>query len=788
MKHSRLLLEAPDGARGAATLPRAAQMLRLGALSLAAVLSLIALVPRPSAAAFASQQNAAMGGGSALPFACPGDCNSNREVTINELVAGVNLALGIGSSQTCPAMDWGGDGLVDVSELLRAVNASLIGCASAAARILRNEGNTDVQTAAILKDAGYSCPDCGLALKVEFDADAWTVGVDLKAAGCHCNQIGDALTTLFPSEVSQVLIDIDCGSGQYVDPAVPGYETLGKGYDVFTAWADSEFVKRNQILDVDLLNDDGKLYQDAIRKLDARTLSGSTISDYVKGLSTSLQLEGSYSFFSGSINAKYESNAAVTTEWSFATVQVRQKDSGLGVLPMAPAALQRYLSGPFASDINNQNSPPSMLFSQYGTHAIGLAVVGGRIDYDLTASISDESQKQNIGVYAKAKIGTAVDSLAVEGGADIVNNYKKYVKNQEETFSSVGGGATASNVWQLHDAASYSAWQTEVTAHPVFCDFGEDPWLIPIWELAPGVLADGTCQPSSRCEEIRQAYDAYAQSKPIRLRGPSRNVLVDVAVTQDTPSTQTGFKPLMDSNGSSALAYVNKGVSSKRTPAEQSDGIYPATPLWIAYKVTDQGTTETPINGIHLFTGSSDDLESELGYGQHTFLKFQGTAEKADLSYDTCQQATYWETTPCPTRLCAYDCDHVACTTANMNKRELHYTTKSTLLPDSPVQALVLADPAALNTAQAFEARKRSIWWGPQDLNNDGRVNDEDVQLVFEHVVWVSDSHGAPINVNAGAKNYYTYDYECPWGCCHISESITDAPAQYLGYVPYAGN
>jgi hypothetical protein len=41
------------------------------------------------------------------------------------------------------------------------------------------------------------------------------------------------------------------------------------------------------------------------------------------------------------------------------------------------------------------------------------------------------------------------------------------------------------------------------------------------------------------------------------------------------------------------------------------------------------------------------------------------------------------------------------------------------------------------------------------------------------------------VNLNEGAKNYYVYDYECPWGCCHVSTSITNAPAQYLGYVPY---
>jgi len=62
------------------------------------------------------------------PAACPGDCNGDGEVTVDEIVTGVNIALGFASSQGCPAMDTNGDEQVTIDELLQAVNAALFGC------------------------------------------------------------------------------------------------------------------------------------------------------------------------------------------------------------------------------------------------------------------------------------------------------------------------------------------------------------------------------------------------------------------------------------------------------------------------------------------------------------------------------------------------------------------------------------------------------------------------------------------------------------------------------------
>ena len=59
---------------------------------------------------------------------CVGDCNRNAQVTIDELVRGVGLALGTASATICEAIDNNLDGTVAVNELVRAVGRALNGC------------------------------------------------------------------------------------------------------------------------------------------------------------------------------------------------------------------------------------------------------------------------------------------------------------------------------------------------------------------------------------------------------------------------------------------------------------------------------------------------------------------------------------------------------------------------------------------------------------------------------------------------------------------------------------
>lgn len=59
---------------------------------------------------------------------CPGDCDSSGNVSVDELVRGVNIALSRANLSTCPILDRNASGTVAVDELVAAVNSALRGC------------------------------------------------------------------------------------------------------------------------------------------------------------------------------------------------------------------------------------------------------------------------------------------------------------------------------------------------------------------------------------------------------------------------------------------------------------------------------------------------------------------------------------------------------------------------------------------------------------------------------------------------------------------------------------
>jgi hypothetical protein len=62
------------------------------------------------------------------PRPCVGDCSGNSQVTVDEILTMVNIALGNTPVTTCEAGDANHDGQITVDEILTAVNNALNGC------------------------------------------------------------------------------------------------------------------------------------------------------------------------------------------------------------------------------------------------------------------------------------------------------------------------------------------------------------------------------------------------------------------------------------------------------------------------------------------------------------------------------------------------------------------------------------------------------------------------------------------------------------------------------------
>lgn len=60
--------------------------------------------------------------------ACAGDCSGDGQITVDELITGTNIALGLTPLSACLVFDANGDEQVTIDEILQAVNSALNGC------------------------------------------------------------------------------------------------------------------------------------------------------------------------------------------------------------------------------------------------------------------------------------------------------------------------------------------------------------------------------------------------------------------------------------------------------------------------------------------------------------------------------------------------------------------------------------------------------------------------------------------------------------------------------------
>lgn len=122
--------------------------------------------------------------GSSL-VACAGDCDGDGQVTVPEIVAVVNAALGQGP-MPCGTVDTDGDGIVQVPDLIAIVNLALHGCPApfdyAATTtepfrlLVRVDGDPAPNVRVLLTDAMGLPPD-GVAVEEVTSANVYFQGV-----------------------------------------------------------------------------------------------------------------------------------------------------------------------------------------------------------------------------------------------------------------------------------------------------------------------------------------------------------------------------------------------------------------------------------------------------------------------------------------------------------------------------------------------------------------------------------------------------------------------------------
>ena len=299
---------------------------------------------------------------------------------------------------------------------------------------------------------------------------------------------------------------------------IMGLENVGCGYDVFDKYADVLSIKAS-ILDADQMNAAGILDFKKIEKGVFRTASGTTIDEYAASMSNTTKLSGEYKFFSGAVETNFSSSKYMYSEYSFATVQSLINKYGIRVgLNYSGDDLKQYLTTKARQDINNDQLSPSALFGMYGTHCVTGLVLGGRLDFSVSADMSKVNSTKSIKVFAEASFKSAFASASVSNEYVSDEEMSQFRSTEERRLEIYGGAAEYGQ--NIINDSDYQAWVSSIADNYVFCDFQEDG-LIPIWEF---------CDSQTRKDALMAGFETWATEHSIETGTMPKNCILDLMV------------------------------------------------------------------------------------------------------------------------------------------------------------------------------------------------------------------------------------------------------------------
>lgn len=118
---------------------------------------------------------------------CVGDCSGDGEVTVDEIVTGLSIALGNAGIEVCPAFDANVDGQVTVDEIVTSVNNALNGCPACGDCDDGNACTEDLCVDGACVHEPVICPDDGEECTAEFCDPATGCGSTNVADGTSCS-------------------------------------------------------------------------------------------------------------------------------------------------------------------------------------------------------------------------------------------------------------------------------------------------------------------------------------------------------------------------------------------------------------------------------------------------------------------------------------------------------------------------------------------------------------------------------------------------------------------------
>ena len=364
---------------------------------------------------------------------------------------------------------------------------------------------------------------------------------------------------------------------QSKDPAIvlADYKYLGMGYDVAGEYAVDRYV-RAQIFDWSKLEEKGYLAGVTSHNMTEESyIYGQTITEYQNSMSANASVSGNYAGFSASVKASYSQSSYSSAENEFATFRhITQKQSVHLHTNVTAAELMECLTNEFKADIATMTT--DNLFRKYGTHVIGGFVMGGSLDYSMTADRSSMSSSVDWGIAVEAGYNSAAAGINVGVEYNQYNATKTQAANFEERLLVRGG--QSQNASSFGSQAAHDQWLSSLSDPStwVLVDY-YGPKLFDIWDFAGSRRAE--IEAAARAWCARDPFNPTSTHKTLAIEVTLMYILMDdnPAAPTDT-SSEIAFQMFITPPTSAETLFINYPLTTGLHDDGASNSIYYKSP------------------------------------------------------------------------------------------------------------------------------------------------------------------------------------------------------------------
>ena len=278
---------------------------------------------------------------------------------------------------------------------------------------------------------------------------------------------------------------------------------VGYSYDTTGEWANPNSVMK-QVFDTKHLIEREALSLGPVQmSLRKSTVTGSTMSEISDQLSAKASVKGSYAGFTGEVGASFDMSHAESSNYEYAityidyTIARAQLTMSVGSMKKEYMMDDAYraingLDPDYASNPDNQDGI-KRLISEYGTHVIMSADLGGRVRSKMEVDITKITSSYDINAYVEA----SYDGV-VEASGRVENDYKQSFQSNKNavklTADVLGGEKTKADSVGSTDGftkKNVDAWQQSVDSLNMALINFDEKSLLPLYELVDQSIPGG---------------------------------------------------------------------------------------------------------------------------------------------------------------------------------------------------------------------------------------------------------------------------------------------------------